>query len=237
MFFIFFQNLSRMPAVKRKRASTKGKGKRSRKSRAPRRIPRISQAPFPSQKVAKLRYVENFQVTSPADGLTLALKHFSANSIYDPNRSIGGHQPYGHDQFQLLYQHYEVLEAKIKCTFTCGDTDKGPVASTICAIRMNGSVGVGSPLDEITMLESPDVVYGVMTPGTGKLVLNHSFRQKDLYPTTHMGLTALFGQDPSEQAFFTLAFGSGSAAAASTDVLLEIEYKCRFFEPKALAMS
>jgi len=226
-----------MPAVKRKRTSTKGKGKRTRKSRAPRRIPRITQAPFPHQKVAKLRYVENFQVTTPADGVTLALKHFSANSIYDPNRAMGGHQPYGHDQFELLYQHYEVLEAKIKCTFTNGNTDRGEQSSMILAIRMAGAIGVGAPLDEITMLEAPDVVYGVMAPGSGKLVLNHNFSQKDLYPTTHTGLTALFGQDPGEQAFFTLAFGSGAGVAMMCDVLLEIEYKCRFFEPRTLAQS
>ena len=87
------------------------------------------------------------------------------------------------------------------------------------------------------MLEGPDVVYGVMAPGSGKMVLNHNFSQKAMYPIRHDGLTANFGNDPDEQAYFTLAFGSGSAVAVSTDVLLEIEYTCRFFEPKTLTSS
>jgi hypothetical protein len=193
--------------------------------------------------VAKLRYVENFQVSSPSDGVTLALKHFSANSIYDPNRGsfLTGdaqeHQPYGHDQFALLYHHYEVTGAKIKCTFTCGDTDRGPVGSAILGIRLGGAIGVGSPVDEIIMLEGPDVVYGVMAPGNGKLVLNHNFSQKDMYPIRHDGLTANFGNDPDEQAYFSLCFGSGSAVSNAVDVLLEIECTCRFFEPKTLTRS
>jgi hypothetical protein len=193
--------------------------------------------------VARLRYVENFQVTTADNGVTMKLKHFSANSLYDPNRGsfLTGdaqeHQPYGYDQFALLYHHYEVTGAKIKVTYTCGDTDKGPVASTILAIRLCGAIGVGSPLDEITMLEGPNVVYGVMAPGSGKMVLNHNFSQKAMYPIRHDGLTANCGNDPEEQSYFTLAFGSGSAAAVSTDVLVEIEYTARFFEPRSLVTS
>lgn len=233
-----------MPAVKRKRTSTKGKSKRSRKIRAPRRIPRITHAPFPSQKVAKLRYVENFQMESKTDGVTLAVKHFSCNSIYDPNRGLlgGEHQPYGHDQFALLYHHYEVTASKIRCTFTNGNTDRDGTSaaqgSAILAIRKGGAVGVGSPLDEITMLEGPDVVYGVMAPGNGKLVLNHNFSKKGTYPGTHDGLTAAFGSDPAEQSFFTIALAAGSAGiVVPCDCLLEIEYTCRFFEPKTLTQS
>lgn len=199
----------------------------------------MTQAPFPSQKVAKLRYCENFQIASPTDGVTLALKHFAANSIYDPNRAVGGHQPYGHDQFQLLYHHYEVTGATIKCTFTNANISNPAIAgSAILGIRMGGGVGVFSPTDEITMLESPDVVYGVMAPGTGKMVLTNSFTQKAIYPAKHDGLTAAFGSDPEELAYFTILAGNGgSNSAVTSNVLLEIEYTCRFFEPKSLTQS
>jgi hypothetical protein len=58
------KNLSIMPAVKRRRAShakARRSRTRSRKSSAPRRTPRIAEAPFPHQKLAKLRHVENIQ--------------------------------------------------------------------------------------------------------------------------------------------------------------------------------
>jgi hypothetical protein len=93
----------------------------------------------------------------------------------------------------LLYHHYEVTAATIKCTFTNGNTDRDGQSSAIFGIRLGGGIGVGSPQDEITMLEAPDVVYGVMAPGSGKLVLTNSFSQKSMYPLRHDGLTANFG--------------------------------------------
>jgi hypothetical protein len=182
--------------------------------------------------------VENIQVDSPNDGVTLKLNTYSANSIYDPNWALGGHQPYGHDQFQLLYHHYEVTGATIKCTFTNGNTDRDGKGSAILGIRMGEGVGVFSSTDEITMLESPDVVYGVMAPGTGKLVLSNTFNQKAMFPAKHDGLTAAFGADPEEQAYFTIAVGSGQGGLiVPVDILVEIEYTCRFFEPKTLTHS
>jgi hypothetical protein len=231
-----------MPAVKRRRTTSHAKARRSRtrarKSSAPRGLSRITKAPFPNSKVATLRYVDQAQLSPPADGMTINKKSWRSNSIFDPQFSLGGHQPYGHDQFALLYHHYEVLEAKIRVTFTCADTDRDGVSSQIVGIRSGGDMGVSAPIDENTMCEAPNVRFGIIPPGVGKLVLNHTFSQKEFYSPKHSGLTAAFGTNPAEQAFFEIWSGSqvgnGNAAVAA---LIEIEYKCRFFEPKDLNQS
>lgn len=229
-----------MPATtKRKRATgAKARRSRTRKSSAARGLSRITKAPFPNSKVATLRYVEQAEFSPPIDGTTITKQSWRSNSIYDPRFSIGGHQPYGHDQFALLYHHYEVLEAKIKVTFTCSDTDRDSVSTQIVGIRSGGDMGVSAPIAENIMCEAPNVRFGVIPPGVGKLVLNHSFSQKEFYSSKHSGLTAPFGANPAEQAFFELWVGSMRGAGnAAVDALVEIEYKCRFFEPKDLNQS
>jgi hypothetical protein len=75
------------------------------------------------------------------------MKNCSANSVYDPNRLVSGHQPnqpHGHDQFALLYHHCEVTGAVIKNTFANGNTDRDGQGHAILGIRLGGAIGVGS---------------------------------------------------------------------------------------------
>ncbi len=37
---------------------------------------------------------------------------YRLNSIFDPDASVGGHQPYGYDQMAALYNRYRVLKAR-----------------------------------------------------------------------------------------------------------------------------
>ena len=58
--------------------------------------------PFAQRYIAKMKYSEQLKVTGPAGG-GLAAYRFNLNSIFDPNRTGFGHQPYGHDQLAGLY--------------------------------------------------------------------------------------------------------------------------------------
>jgi len=70
--------------------------------------------PFPAIHYASLRYVQQIQINPPTPAKA-GTHYFRANSIHDPDytgATLGG-QPYGHDTYQNLYNHYQVLHSTI----------------------------------------------------------------------------------------------------------------------------
>ena len=81
--------------------------------RTKRRVPRsLPLAGFPKQKMVRMRYVQELELTTAPTGLSKSLP-FVANGCYDPYYPIGGHQPKGFDQWMAVYSHYNVVGSKI----------------------------------------------------------------------------------------------------------------------------
>ncbi len=57
--------------------------------------------------------VYHYQI-SIAPGINTGDKVINANSLYDPDAAIGGHQPTGFDQLMGLYKYYRVMSAQFK---------------------------------------------------------------------------------------------------------------------------
>lgn len=68
--------------------------------------------PFNSRFRSVLPYYELFNITANGSGVA-AHYFFSANSLFDPNRTGGGHQPLKFDQIMAMYDKYHVTGAKI----------------------------------------------------------------------------------------------------------------------------
>lgn len=60
----------------------------------------------PNGEIVHLKYSDTFAISSAA-GVQTAYT-FNLNSIFDPNSTGGGHQPYGRDQLATLYNYYQV---------------------------------------------------------------------------------------------------------------------------------
>lgn len=67
----------------------------------------------PNKKVVKLRYVDHFSQSGIATA-TPFLKEYRANSMYDPDFSGVGHQPYGFDQLMTGYKRATVIKSYIR---------------------------------------------------------------------------------------------------------------------------
>jgi len=63
-------------------------------------------------KFMTLRYVENF-TTSIATTVG-SQQTMNLNSLFDPNRTGTGHQPYGYDTIATLYNRYRVISTRYK---------------------------------------------------------------------------------------------------------------------------
>lgn len=70
--------------------------------------------PFPARMRAVLRYSETFVIAAGVGGTGHQM--FRCGSIFDPNQTGIGHQPYGHDTYQAIYDHYKVIKSNIKIT-------------------------------------------------------------------------------------------------------------------------
>lgn len=69
--------------------------------------------PFPNKRMAVLDYVDQIALTSSAAGLFGTEQVYRLNSLYDPDFTGTGHQPYGYDQLAALYLRYKVEAVKI----------------------------------------------------------------------------------------------------------------------------
>lgn len=68
---------------------------------------------LPPVRWVKHTYVEQLQLT-PVAGNSYAAYTFRTNSLYDPNYTSGGHQPYGYDSLALQYTRYLVYKSTIR---------------------------------------------------------------------------------------------------------------------------
>jgi ribosomal protein L35 len=75
----------------------------------PRRLPMRG---FPKKQLVTMRYSGDYTVPSHDAGSGPLV--FRLNSIEDPEYALGGHQPFGHDQFAAIYHKYCVIGAKVR---------------------------------------------------------------------------------------------------------------------------
>lgn len=205
---------------------------------------RLSTSGFPTQKVVSLRYAECVGLNAGAG--VIASYAFRANSIFDPNSTGTGHQPYAHDQWAILYNHYVVLGSKI--------TVHASVSNTTGQYQANGIVGIhldddgtlpGTTTQE--MMELPRTKYSrvnlssVSNKGV-RVSKNYSARRfhgiKDVKDNINR-IGAAVGANPTEQAYFVIWYGSTDSAEDSTSLALavQIDYIIQYTEPKDLTTS
>lgn len=191
--------------------------------------------PFPNVHYAELRYCQTINISI---GNTLDVKKhfFSANSIYDPNKSatLGG-QPYGHDQYQLLYNHYKVLESYITMT---------PMGPTTSNTQTGGAYGItleDQQNTDVTFREISEKKGSTIAPfgsrnanTTGKLSRSYNCK----YFNNNSRLEAQFGSNPLEQMYFgCFIYASANANNVNTQWIITINYKCKFWELRDLGTS
>lgn len=92
---------------------------------------------MPPSLVTKHRYVERLTLYNEnTTGITGNEVAFRLGSLFDPNFTGGGHQPWGYDQMVLLYQQYQVYKVKVAVRVHWAD---GPQPFLAVNVRPNSS--------------------------------------------------------------------------------------------------
>lgn len=190
----------------------------------------------PAYKVVRMKYSE--QVTILTDISLISNYFFSANSIFDPNVTGGGHQPLGHDEYANFFNHYCVLGAKISVTGINKDTGDGMILAVGRRPSPTGSTSMAEALEQngckYTTLEAH--------PGQPKTVSLGFSAKKEFSgrsPTSDGALRATFGANPSERTYFCVSIGQQTYGAYGGTAALNvhIEYIVAMIEPKILGIS
>lgn len=227
--------MAKRKRIYRKRRTFR-RGRRSfKRRRFTRKTRKASWYPFGSMRKARLVYVDNVTIDVPSTGL-YTFHSFRVNSIYDPDSTGFGHQPYGHDELAKLYKRYRVTGSKITVTAMPG---AGNSNFAMGIKQTNSSVIATSPL---ILQEQPGFRYrlfgnGTQTP-TPRITSKWSLKKyagrammDDIY-------AADFGVTPADSPVFAVGLFSPTA----TDVLpmvinVRIEYAVRCWEPLELGVS
>lgn len=188
--------------------------------------------PISSRYICKMKYSE--VITTNAITGDYA---FNLNSIFDPNRTGAGHQPYGHDTLFTLYNRYRVIACGWRIQFL---PSTAGIPITVTSFPANELVvfPTGSEAKE-----NPRTRYITQTVGGGAMTLKGKQyipalvgRTKSQYMSDDR-YQAQMGTSPNELAILNLqAFTSGDVPSSNTLQIL-LEYTVEFFDAKHLAQS
>lgn len=154
--------------AKRKTHGTGGKRTKKRRTNGIRVMPvgrgvLVPASTIPRQQTRKLVYVDKF--SRNAGSAAAVSYYFSANSLFDPDRTGIGHQPMGFDQLMDLYDHFTVIGAKLtlKALSSAGDS---PEINQIVTIKLRDT-DAGAPAQITSAIEQGDCVYGLLGDSKG----------------------------------------------------------------------
>lgn len=197
---------------------------------------------MPMRKVVKMRYVQSI-VLDPSS-TSGDYRTFWANGIFDPDYTGTGHQPFGHDQWALLFNHYVVIGSKITCIITPSATGTTmPVVATLALTDDN----TYSVTNATLMCEQNRTRYKLIQPSSNKPVyMSKTFSPKKFYNITDVKdnlqrIGATFGGSPVDGAFFAVIISPTDPNVTdnppSFNVWVTIDYIVSLSEPKELAQS
>jgi len=188
--------------------------------------------PIPQRYICRMKYSETITTD-----ITTGMYYFNLNSVYDPNRSGGGHQPYGHDTLATLYNRYRVISCNWRINLAFASTASSAI---IQAQPANEQL---MPSTGSEMRENPRSKYICQNPGSASRVLQGRTYLPSLVGRTksqYMGddrYQAQVGTNPQELAILNvMATGSGDTGA-QVALQVVLEYQVEWFDIKHLAQS
>jgi len=141
-----------VPSAKKAR-----KMSRKQSARASYKLSNRTKGPMPSEFVTQMSYASSFTTPSGAP-----LRVFRMNSLFDPDRTGVGHQPYGRDQLANIYNRYRVNGFKYE-VWGAHATGGTSYAVNIHAVPVDEVATTASFVSAIQCMEAPQSKTTVAT--------------------------------------------------------------------------
>lgn len=199
--------------------------------------------PFPSRAVVDLVYEDLYTLTAGSAGTFGTEKIMALNSVYDPDYSGTGHQPYGYDQIAALYAFYKVHGVEMDVTFSDVSADGVCIAAQVQPSNTTLALATYSPGQ---VLERPCVwTRNLSNTGEQDVTLRQSFRIPTVEGLTQLQFDAnledyiaTVGANPSKIPYLRFALAALDASSTPTcRVLCRMRYRVEFFGRTMLSQS
>lgn len=226
------------------------------------RVPR-NKLGFPQEMSTTLRYVTTFAlepVSSSASGISIL-----ANDLYDPEVSVGGHQPRGFDEFIAQYKKFTVTSSKVSVTFAYEgylgappgvvDSTGAPVQqiedtganvaaapSVICLVHKATGANVTGTINNFQ--EQDRTRWCTITPTGEAKTVRTSLTAREFFGKDFLvgsdGYTGTVAGSPTNLLYYHIMAGrndDGPSGKVHIQANIVVEYKVTFTEPKQLGES
>lgn len=184
--------------------------------------------PFPARAKAILRYSDNI-LLAPTAG-TPAPNLFRCNSIFDPDFTNIGHQPYGHDTYATIYNQYKVVSSTI--TMTPVSSSSG--SNGVYGICLTDDSTVSSDYNTVKEMKGTKMAP-ITQVGSGAKSVTNYFSKYQQFANNQLA-DSVFGANPTQQSFFHCWYEGPDDSTAPTSVrfLISISYIVEMWDLKQL---
>jgi hypothetical protein len=155
-------------------------------------------------------------------------KSFRLGSLFDPDFSLGGQQPYGFDQVKVFYDRYLVRETIVRATFYDPSAD-----GIVCAMGAQNfydpNTIVGASIDWISERLNHKT-EPISNTGSQRIVMVDNWKHSKLMGlTSHqfdgafMTLGARINADPAETPYLNFAIADSRAESTAKTIRCRVE--------------
>jgi len=222
---------------RRRHKRYKKRGTKYRKALSKPVIDRMPGNGFADAMFVKLKYVDRVPISSVA--VSYAPYVFRGNSVFDPDQSLGGHQPLYYDQYAAIYEKYRVIGSSIRLDVI--NTSGASALYYVCEPNTDVSTYTSVPqLLEQSRAYSPKIVpiaqrvpsrFTRYATTRGVLGLTKAQSMDDDYCST-------VGANPTQQWFWNLLFQSmDGTTVVGAEMMVKIVYYVQFFERNLIVQS
>lgn len=187
--------------------------------------------PIAQRYICKMKYADTFQLSTLGGGVY----RFNLNSIFDPNRTGVGHQPYGRDTLATLYNRYRVFRVSYSLSFY-NSSSSAKVAVCPANIEMGAST-----VSEI--MENPQSKWAIQLPGGQQKVIKGSIslpaltgRTKTQYMADDR-YQAEMSASPAELLILNIFGGTINDTGVTIDCAINLTYHVELFDRNSLSQS
>lgn len=220
--------------------TSSGRGRAAKRARtmvrSKRVIARVPRAPvsrgtgMPAQLRMKMSYTEVTTLGVAEAANATNYRQFSTNGIFDPNSSVGGHQPMYFDQMMALYRHYQVDRSSCRVTFVGESLTQSTVVGAYIEDDNTLTPGAAG-----TMAEQPGAKWTTLSPYQDKASISMNWDRQKAYGPFTINQQGDATGNPVDSSFYT--FFASSTATWNVNIIVQIVYDVTFSELINLATS